>query len=114
LRKKQRGINRKNKNISSETEETSLFELTLSDFNNLMLQRSNGLSVHPLIPNGFTDHKEMAKSIEDLCKEYGNSLDLLTPNRLSIFNPFRNGAFKMSRLRIVDSFGRNKIIEPEK
>ncbi|MDO3425810.1 hypothetical protein QWT87_12990 [Chryseobacterium sp. APV1] len=95
-------------------EETSLFELTLSDFNNLMLQRSNGLSVLPLIPNGFTDHKEMAKSIEDLCKEYGNSLDLLTPNRLSIFNPFRNGAFKMSRLRIVDSFGRNKIIEPEK
>lgn len=95
-------------------EDISLFELTLSDFNNLMLQRSNGLSVLPLIPNGFKDHKEIAKSIENLCKEYGNSLNLLTPNRLSVFNPFRNGAFKISRLRIVDSFGRNKIIEPQK
>ncbi|MCX8526460.1 hypothetical protein OF897_21310 [Chryseobacterium formosus] len=93
---------------------TTLFELTLSDFNNLMLQRSNGLSVLPLIPNGFEDHKELAKSIEALCKEYFSDLNLLTPNRLSIFNPFRNGAFKINRLRIVDSFGRNKIIEPQK
>jgi len=95
-------------------EGTSLFELTLSDFNNLMLQRSNGLSVLPLIPNGFRDHKEIAKSIESLCKEYFNNLNLLTPNRLSIFNPFRNGAFKMSRFRVIDSFGRVKIIEPGK
>lgn len=95
-------------------EATSLFELTLSDFNNLMLQRSNGLSVLPLIPNGFKDHKEIAKSIESLCKEYFNNLDLLTPNRLSIFNPFRNGAFKMNKLRVIDSFGRDKIIEPGK
>lgn len=95
-------------------EDTALFELTLSDFNNLMLQRSNGLSVLPLIPNGFKDHKKLAKSIESLCKEYLNNLNLLTPNRLSIFNPFRNGAFKMSRLRIIDSFGRDKIIEPQK
>jgi len=95
-------------------EDTSLFELTLSDFNNLMLQRSNGLSVLPLIPNGFEDHQEIANDIESLCKEYFNSLNLLTPNRLSIFNPFRNGAFKISRLRIIDSFGRDKIIKPEK
>ncbi len=95
-------------------EGTALFELTLSDFNNLMLQRSNGLSVLPLIPNGFQDHKKLAKSIESLCKEYFNNLNLLTPNRLSIFNPFRNGAFKISRLRIIDSFGRDKIIEPQK
>lgn len=42
-------------------EDTALFELTLSDFNNLMLQRSNGLSVLPLIPNGFKDHKNWQK-----------------------------------------------------
>lgn len=95
-------------------EGTALFELTLSDFNNLMLQRSNGLSVLPLIPNGFKDHKKLAQSIKSLCKEYFNNLNLLTPNRLSIFNPFRNGAFKMSRLRVIDSFGRSKIIEPQK
>ncbi|MCJ8155569.1 hypothetical protein MKJ01_17570 [Chryseobacterium sp. SSA4.19] len=95
-------------------EDTSLFELTLSDFNNLMLQRSNGLSVLPLIPNGFEDHKEIANNIESLCREYFNSLNLLTPNRLSIFNPFRNGAFKIGRLRIIDSFGRDQLIKPEK
>lgn len=95
-------------------EDTSLFELTLSDFNNLMLQRSNGLSVLPLIPNGFEDHREIARDIENLCKEYFNSLNLLTPNRSAIFNPFRNGAFKISRLRIIDSFGRDRIIRPRK
>ncbi len=93
---------------------THLFELTLSDFNNLMLQRSNGLSILPLIPNGFKDHKDLAKSIETLCKDYGNNLNLLTPNHLSTFNPFRNGAFKINRLRIIDSFGREKMISPEK
>lgn len=93
---------------------TDVLELTLSDFNNQLLQRSNALTVLPLIPNGFSDHQNLAKEITDLLTSNKKNLNLLTPNKYSVFNPFRNGAFRLNSLRIVDSFGRNIIIQPTK
>lgn len=97
--------------IKNKVENLDFLEINLSDFNNYFMQRSSGLNILPLVPNGFTDHRELASHITKLITKYENKINLLSPSNISQFNPFRNGAFKISRLRIVDTFGRNKIID---
>lgn len=92
----------------------NLFSFTLSDFNHLMIQRSAELSVLPLIPNGFENHQAIAKDLHDLLSRNKGNVNLLTTNKLATFNPLRNGAFTINRLRIVDTFGREKLVQPTK
>lgn len=94
--------------------QTNLFSFTLSDFNHLMIQRSAELSIMPLIPNGFENHQAIAKDLHDLLSRNKGNINLLTTNKLATFNPLRNGAFTINRLRIVDSYGREKLIQPKK
>jgi hypothetical protein len=95
-------------------EETDLFEFTLSDFNHLMVQRSSALSVLPFIPNGFRNHKKTAAALNALLNKHRGNINLLSGNDLSVFNPLRNGALTVSRLRVIDSFGREQEIRPDK
>ncbi|WP_294220665.1 hypothetical protein [uncultured Chryseobacterium sp.] len=95
-------------------ERTDLFEFTLSDFNNLMIQRSQALSVLPFIPNGFRNHKKAARALTALLNNHKANISLLSANHLSTFNPLRNGALSISRLRVTDSFGREQKIYPDK
>ncbi len=95
-------------------EKTDLFEFTLSDFNNLMIQRSHALSVLPFIPNGFRNHKKAADELTALLNNHKANINLLSANHLSTFNPLRNGALSISRLRVTDSFGREQKIYPDK
>lgn len=87
-----------------------LLEISLSDFNTIFTQRTSALSIMPLIPNGFGDHRELAGIITGLITKYESKLNLLTPNSSAAFNPFRNGAFKVNRIRLVDTFGRIKVL----
>ncbi len=98
----------------SKLDETDLFEFTLSDFNNLMIQRSNAMSVLPLIPNGFHNHKKAAAGINTLLTRHKGSINLLSTHDSSAFNPLRNGALNINRLRIIDSFGREEKLYPDK
>lgn len=98
----------------SKLENINLFSFTLSDFNHLMIQRSAELSIMPLIPNGFENHQTIAKDLHSLLSRNKSNVNLLTTNKLATFNPLRNGAFTINRLRIVDSFGREKLIQPKK
>lgn len=100
--------------IKADLNGISLLEITLSDFNYIFTQRTSALNIMPLIPNGFSDHKELASAISRLIKKYEGKLNLLTPNSGAQFNPFRNGAFKIDRLRLIDTFGRDKIIRIDK
>lgn len=95
-------------------EETDLFEFTLSDFNNLMIQRSSAMSVLPFIPNGFRNHKKAAAALNTLLNKHRGNINLLSANDLSAFNPLRNGALTISRLRVIDGFGREQKIHPGK
>lgn len=98
----------------SKLNDTHLFEFTLSDFNNLMIQRSSAMAVLPLIPNGFQNHKKAAGTLHALLNRHKGSINLLSTNRLSVFNPLRNGALSINRLRIVDGFGREEKLYPDK
>lgn len=98
------------RNIKDSLNSINLLEISLSDFNTIFTQRTSALSMMPLIPNGFGDHRELAGNITELIKKYESKLNLLTPNSSAAFNPFRNGAFKVNRIRLVDTFGRNKIL----
>ncbi|EDM38503.1 hypothetical protein PBAL39_20560 [Pedobacter sp. BAL39] len=100
--------------IKSRLEGVKLLEISLSDFNYIFTQRTNALNIMPLIPNGFSGHRELAASISRLIKKYEGKLNLLSPNFNAQFNPFRNGAFKIDRLRLVDTFGRDKLLEVDK
>jgi len=91
-----------------------LFEFTLSDFNNLMIQRSNALSVLPLMPNGFQNHKNTASELNALLGKHKGNINLLSTNNSSAFNPLRNGALSLNRLRIIDCFGREQKVHPKK
>jgi len=95
-------------------EETDLFEFTLSDFNHLMIQRSSAMSLLPLIPNGFRNHKKAAAALNTLLSKHKGNINLLSANDLSVFNPLRNGALTISRLRVIDGFGREQEIRPDK
>jgi len=98
------------RNIKDNLSSIDLLEISLSDFNTIFTQRTSALSIMPLIPNGFRDHRELAGTITGLIKKYESKLNLLTPNSSAAFNPFRNGAFKVNRIRLVDTFGRSKIL----
>lgn len=98
------------RNIKESLNSIDLLEISLSDFNTIFTQRTSALSMMPLIPNGFRDHRELAGTITGLIKKYESRLNLLTPNSNAAFNPFRNGAFKVNRIRLVDTFGRSKMM----
>lgn len=98
------------RNIKENLSTIDLLEISLSDFNTIFTQRTSALSIMPLIPNGFRDHRELAGIITGLIKKYDSKLNLLTPNSSAAFNPFRNGAFKLNRIQLVDTFGRSKIL----
>ncbi|PAM95150.1 hypothetical protein B4N84_07665 [Flavobacterium sp. IR1] len=94
-------------------EKLNVVTLTLSDFNHLMTQRSTALSVLPLIPNGFENHQDLANNLSLLFTEHKENVSLFTPNRPSTFNPLRNGALRIARLRTIDSFGRVQFLNPK-
>ncbi|WP_283421647.1 hypothetical protein [Chryseobacterium profundimaris] len=98
------------RNIKDHLSTIDLLEISLSDFNTIFTQRTSALSIMPLVPNGFGNHHELAATITGLIKKYESRLNLLTPNSSAAFNPFRNGAFKVNRIRLVDTFGRSKIL----
>jgi hypothetical protein len=89
-----------------------LFELTLNNFNNSMVQRSDVLSLLPFIPNAFATHQALALEIKQLIDQYRNNVKLLNPQANAVFNPFRNGAFTIRRLRLIDCFGRSRDVQP--
>ncbi len=95
--------------LTNQVDRLSLLEITLNDFNNTFMQRSSALSIMALIPNGFLPHQELAKEINSLFNEFEADVELLNPNPYSHFSPIKDGAFRINKLRIVDTFGRSKL-----
>lgn len=99
--------------LNDEIDQLSLLEISLSDFNNIFMQRNAALSMMPLIPNGYLPHQDLALKITNLFKEFEHEVDLLNPNPFAQFSPFKDGAFRISKLRVVDTFGRYKLVQVE-
>lgn len=108
-----KSLHGKLKEYKEKLDNLNVVTISLSDFNNLMTQRSTALSVLPLIPNGFQNHQNLANDLSLLFTQHKENVSLFTPNRLSTFNPLRNGAMRIARLRTIDSFGRVQFLQPK-
>lgn len=92
-----------------ELEQTQLLSLSLTGFNDIMLQQSGLMRLAPGDPFGFESHRNFAARIAAILSGgEGNS-----PSPSVMFNPVRNGAVKITAIRLIDVFGRTSTIDPQ-
>lgn len=74
---------------------------SLSGFNDSLLMLKQTMQLPVDDPLGFVEYQAFAKQVRDAVK---NSTRV-APMPLNDFNPIRSGALKVTRLRLVDTFG---------
>lgn len=85
-----------------------LLGLTLTGFNEALIQQKSVTRLAPADPFGFASHREFANDIAALLHTgQGSSAD-----PLSSFNPLRCGALKVVAIRLIDTFGRTCNLLP--
>ncbi len=94
-------------------EQTSFACLQLTDFHQqlLMADPNNILPINS--PNRFTASGGVDSSLSEQVKEKLKDQYFITPAAQQRFMPIKNGVSKLSRLRIVDTFGRFKEINTD-
>ena len=106
------------KEISATVQEMSSYEktllgiellgLTLTGFNEALIQQKSITRLAPADPFGFATHKAFANEVAALLNTgQGSSAD-----PLSSFNPLRCGALKVLAIRLIDTFGRACNLTP--
>ena len=79
----------------------------LSGFNEALLMHKQTLQLDVADPLGFDDYQAFAANVREASKESVTS----APQPLNDFNPIRNGALKLLRLRLVDTFGQVRELD---
>ncbi|HKQ08985.1 MAG TPA: hypothetical protein VJ464_27940 [Blastocatellia bacterium] len=80
---------------------------SLGGFNEALLMHKQTLQLAIADPLGFDDYQAFAASVSDAVAGSIKS----APEPLNDFNPIRSGALKLTRLRLVDSFGQIKELD---
>ena len=82
----------------------------LSGFNNTLLMQHQTLQLPVTDPLGFTDYQAFTNTtVRNLIGDNTN----VAPLPLNDFLPIRSGAMRLLKLRIIDSFGQVKTIDPQ-
>lgn len=81
----------------------------LNGFNQALLGRKQTLQLSIDDPIGFEQNRPFVELVRDTIQ---NSI-ISAPQPLNFFNPIRSGSLKISRLRVVDTFGRVRDLEWE-
>ncbi len=80
---------------------------SLGGFNEALLMHKQTLQLDIADPLGFDDYQSFAKTVQDGVRDSMIS----APQPLNDFNPIRCGAFKLLRLRLVDTFGQVRDLD---
>lgn len=93
----------------NELSKISLLGLTLTGFNEALIQQKSITRLAPADPFGFATHRDFANDVARLLNTgQGSSAD-----PLSTFNPLRCGALKVIAIRFIDTFGRTFNFRPQ-
>jgi hypothetical protein len=80
----------------------------LGGFNEALIMHRQTLQLEIDDPLGFDDYVPFTDTVRELVQKSNHS----APQPLSDFNPIRSGAMKIRSIRLVDSFGQVKEIDP--
>jgi hypothetical protein len=83
---------------------------SLGGFNEALLMHKQTLQLDIADPLGFDDYQTFADKVKGAVRQSIIS----APQPLNDFNPIRSGAFKLLRLRLVDTFGQVREVVCEK
>jgi hypothetical protein len=89
---------------------------SLGGFNDALLMHKQTLQLAIADPLGFSDYQSFAGRVRDCVRDSIRS----APAPLNDFNPIRAGALRITRLRLIDTFGRfldlecNRVVAIEK
>ena len=83
---------------------------SLGGFNEALLMHKQTLQLDIADPLGFDDYQQFARDVKTAVQQSIIS----APQPLNDFNPIRSGAFKLLRLRLVDTFGQVRDVKCEK
>lgn len=90
-------------------QQTAMLGLTLTGFNEALIQQQSIMRLTPADPFGFASHRKFANDIATLL--HGGQGSSAEP--LSSFNPLRCGALKVLAIRFIDTFGRTYHHRPQ-
>ncbi len=80
---------------------------SLSGFNDALLMRKQTMQLAPAEPLGFADYQAFTQAVRESVGNHNRSAPMPYEN----FHPIRNGALKLTRLRLIDTFGQIRDLD---
>lgn len=88
-------------------DEFNAVSAVLSGYNEALLMRKQTLQLPIADPLGFADYQPFSDEVRRAVQRYNSS----APMPDSAFNPLRSGILRLTRLRLLDNFGRGRDLE---